>query len=461
MSRRRVRSLLENLRIPASLRVFNLSSGSIRSYQAIVLGKQPTEEWIEKALRGDPWWEALKQLRKDDERRAKAAKRRSQHVPVSRGTNAHQSKREQQIMGVSLPAEHLAFFKRNMRIGLAHPRAKVHADSESDADESSSDDSDIEDELAMLSDDDWDFGHGRSYSSGGPRIRRRSTVAYTPASQMDRKGRARAYSIGGSAGLPDEPGRPLLASNADLMSPKTEYGTMRSSQTAPSLVLHRATAIKPGQSSRSASRTGSISDSGSTAIATATAEVGSTISEASSRRSSIASVASEESDQDGTLKASERTKVQARLLRQNTDEDLSRTPTASTFAPAPSNGDTSRPGSTYDLERGPPDVPSASTSRPTSMHGRSRSEEGAITGDAQPRRRHVSGGKPVVPAKVLEQPLISFNELPNRAQYLILKYVPLLDEDGLMLKSWTDMRPLHPSAIPASSFASTRHLQPR
>jgi solute carrier family 12 (potassium/chloride transporters), member 9 len=107
--RKRVRSLLDNLRIPATLRVFCLSDGSVASYEAIVAGKLPTPSHIETALKGDPWWNALKELRaKDAEaRKAAEAKRKSQAMEqqaaataipktsASTSTDGRRSKKEQ------------------------------------------------------------------------------------------------------------------------------------------------------------------------------------------------------------------------------------------------------------------------------------------------------------------------------------------------------------------------------
>ncbi|CAD6903806.1 unnamed protein product [Tilletia laevis] len=200
--RRPVWSLLDKLRIPAAgLRVLTLSSGSVASYEAIVMGRSPA---------GDPWWEALRQLRKEDERRAKAAAKRASQVNSdtpgpsgaiatgSEGTQ-RQSKRDQKIFGVSLPPEHIAFFQHSMRIGLAHPRSRkanrtwtgAGEESESKDELSDSEDggSDFSDELANLGDEDEWFGAG----SQGLGLRRSSTITYTPrGEQMGKSGRQRA-----------------------------------------------------------------------------------------------------------------------------------------------------------------------------------------------------------------------------------------------------------------------------
>lgn len=250
--RKRIRSLLDNLRIPASLRVFCLADKSVISYEAIVLGNRAAPPYVEEALRTDTWWNALKHLRKEDAIRAKAlaAKRRSElqqqaaatdipgvpHTgeggqagkPSVNGTDGKRSKREQRLLGYSLPPEHLEYFKRNIRLGLAHPRAKPHVDDSDVEDSDSGSDSDssgLSDELLRLSEDDF-FAAGSSVGSGGLARRRSAANAY--ASSRDRGRCSRSYSSGGLHGLPDEPStrhRPTLETPAT--SPPS-YGSMAS-----------------------------------------------------------------------------------------------------------------------------------------------------------------------------------------------------------------------------------------
>lgn len=66
--RARVSTLLENLRIRAEILVFWLASGDIRSYQLIVNGDSSSadaevEEQVEKVLEDEEWWSDLKRLR--------------------------------------------------------------------------------------------------------------------------------------------------------------------------------------------------------------------------------------------------------------------------------------------------------------------------------------------------------------------------------------------------------------
>ncbi len=140
-----------------------------------------------------------------------------------------QSKREQSSSASVFQPSISPSTSRISRLGLAHPRAR-RDDGE---DESSDSDSDFEDELAMLSeDDDWlvDGPQRR-----GLAIRRASTLEPASYSNKTRSYRPRAYSIGGSAGLPDDPvSKPLLGSSVSSQltpgSVATSYGALSSSQ---------------------------------------------------------------------------------------------------------------------------------------------------------------------------------------------------------------------------------------
>ncbi|PWN46609.1 hypothetical protein IE53DRAFT_20544 [Violaceomyces palustris] len=449
--RKRVRSLLDNLRIPASLRVFSLDSGSILSYQSIVLGRRSVSEEHELALKGDPWWEALKQLRKDEERRARAAAKRKSQPPAQAIPNApsetrKQTKREQRLLGVSLPAEHLAFYKQNIRLGLAHPRSRLRGDGESDVDSDDSDDSSLEDELALLSEDDEWFGNGK----GGLGLRRSSTISGGISSGRAKYGkRPRSFSLGGSSGLPDDPiSRPLLSTSTSTTSITTEaiggYGSLSSSQRTATPETVREEAARRGQGVGSGSSTlsdntprGSYLANGK-GLLTGRPE---TLAPPLQREASI------ESDREATLKASDRNKIQAKLSAQNVRETLSRSSSSySSTSSVGSHGSDMDADLDLDLDlerddRGGRSISSSLTARsaigkkvvvPKSRqrqssisslygHGRARSEEGAAPGDAPSRRRkdirHVSAPNPTIEADPLA---VSFNELPNKAQYLIL-----------------------------------------
>ncbi|GAC77659.1 amino acid transporters [Moesziomyces antarcticus T-34] len=395
--RKRIQALLDNLRIPASLRVFCLADQSVTTYQTIVHGSSTAAVEVDEALRGDPWWETLKELRRNDERRARAAaKRRSQAlspakaIPATPGQAASsgdaprkQSKRELKLFGVSLPAEHLEFHKQNIRLGLAHPRAR--RDDGDDGDSSDSD-SDLDDELALLSeDDDW-------------------LRTATPAT-------VRAASNGGSS-------TQLLGSS---------YASTDSSMTPRASVPYSEGRRSPLREAMQANGDG------------------------------------DDDENAATLKASERQRLQAELKR--ADEANKTTPTKSTGAMPTGDTVTPRPktrkggqrqssyaGSTasMDLSDGsgssssrecdaktrlggarPGKGRKASTSSVSSVssrHGRARSEE-TRTASKSPSPVHMRRLRPAPAERTAsastsqystDLPVVSFNELPNKAQYLIL-----------------------------------------
>jgi potassium/chloride transporter 9 len=61
--RGRVRSLLENLRIQAEVLVFALAAGDLKTYEVIINGSDQNEEEVEKCLQGQEWWDELQKFR--------------------------------------------------------------------------------------------------------------------------------------------------------------------------------------------------------------------------------------------------------------------------------------------------------------------------------------------------------------------------------------------------------------
>lgn len=64
--RGRVKALLENLRIQAEVLVFWLASGQLPSYEIIVNGSSPGEKYeedVEECLKGQDWWDELQKIR--------------------------------------------------------------------------------------------------------------------------------------------------------------------------------------------------------------------------------------------------------------------------------------------------------------------------------------------------------------------------------------------------------------
>lgn len=465
--RKRIRALLDNLRIPASLRVFCLADQSVTTYRTIVHGSSVAAVEVDEALRGDPWWETLKELRRNDERRARAAaKRKSQALSPAKAIPAtgqavgavgdvarKQSKREQKLFGVSLPAEHLAFHKQNIRLGLAHPRAR-----RDDGEDGSSDsDSDIEDELAMLSeDDDWLVD---GPTRRGLAVRRASTLEPTSYSSKTRNHRPRAYSIGGSAGLPDDPvttaSRPLLESNVSSQlapgSIATSYGTLSSSQRTATPATVRA--ASNGSSATLLGTSYASTDSSTTPRASVP------YAEGLATPTPLQGGFQDEDENASTLKASERQKMQAELKRNVQDtasKDANLASPSDAIAPRPklksdkrkssyasslassdaadSASSSSSSGAEYDAKGRLVAGKNGKVRRASaSRHGKSRSE------DANARRRSSCSTSPSpvymhrmrappgenTPSRAAsiystDLPVVSFNELPNKAQYLIL-----------------------------------------
>lgn len=136
--RLRVRTLLDNLRIPASLRVFCLS-GHVPRYDAIVLGKRALDSELTEMLQDDPWWKQVCDMRRREELQKQmkhkaepidaGARRGSPSLPSIDGRRRACQSRQ---MGVSLPEEHLAYHYNNIRLGLSHPDAHDRQDDDSD-----------------------------------------------------------------------------------------------------------------------------------------------------------------------------------------------------------------------------------------------------------------------------------------------------------------------------------------
>ncbi|SNX87031.1 related to Na-K-Cl cotransporter [Melanopsichium pennsylvanicum] len=467
--RKRIRALLDNLRIPASLRVFCLADRSVTTYQTIVHGSNMAVVEVDEALRGDPWWETLKELRRNEERRARtAAKRKSQALSPAKAIPSSstafgqpqdgprkQSKREQKLFGVSLPAEHLAFHKQNIRLGLAHPRARRDdgEDGSFDSDSDSDSDSDFEQELAMLSeDDDWLIDSPGGNGRRGLAIRRASTLEPSSNSNKMRKNKPRSYSIGGTAGLPDDPvtaavRTPLLGSSVSAQTggAGVSYGTLSSSQ-------RTATPATVKAASNGFANMLGTSYASTDSSMTPRAPVG-----AYGARGNVSGKSNEDEDgnDESTLKASERQKLQAELKQR--EQPIKTTPTESfddvdTVTPRQKMNSNNRKcsyasstssdsgkscsgssGAEYDA-KGRLVTPQVYTtggkgSVSVSRHSRARSEETRRNTCTSPSGVAMRRMRPQPAERVSSRatsmystdlPVVSFNELPNKAQYLIL-----------------------------------------
>ncbi|WFD29062.1 hypothetical protein MSPP1_000067 [Malassezia sp. CBS 17886] len=233
--RQRVRALLENLRIPALLRVFCLSLGGITRYDALALGKRTLDADVNAAVKDDPWWVQVCKMRQASGQpgapRAHPidahGTRQAPARPRSVGRSAHAS-------GVCVPEAHLAFHYNNIRLGLSHPRSHVDECSDQSADDDSLHDADeLESQLASLAVD-WDPVYARG---GGGRASERTPHA-PPRSSA--RGSASHEPPGSSA-------RHALLSESDGAA-SSSYGTLSSSQRT---VTPATVATKPGAEVRS------------------------------------------------------------------------------------------------------------------------------------------------------------------------------------------------------------------
>ncbi|WFC94643.1 hypothetical protein MBRA1_001277 [Malassezia brasiliensis] len=273
--RGRVRTLLDNLRIPAALRVFCLSSGAVPRYDAIVRGKRALDPEVSEALRDDPWWTHVCAARAAQQA---AAQRRSEPIDLARrdageasgtpGGYGRPSKRSQRLFGVSLPEEHLAYHYNNIRIGLAHPRshstAEDDGESESDIDAPEDTYDELESELARLAVD-WD----PKYLMRGrrpPRDRGQGELSGTPtygtlSSSQQTVTLSRVRSSRSTPPPPSSAGSDAYVENTPRRS-SVLRGAVRPSVEAPNAAPHDAysnasSPVSSRATSRSASRSAS------------------------------------------------------------------------------------------------------------------------------------------------------------------------------------------------------------
>ncbi|KFY46676.1 hypothetical protein V495_02309 [Pseudogymnoascus sp. VKM F-4514 (FW-929)] len=161
----RVKSLLENLRIQAEIKVFWLASGSLSTYEIIVNGNSPgaeAEAEVEECLKDQEWWEEMQKMR--GQRGQPLASELDLDVENLLGSSAwpdasfqqgprhekverflglrnmlHKSKRRRTMSGFSKLGVNLGMRAQRLPAQLTHRASSERGDSES---ESSSDDSD-------------------------------------------------------------------------------------------------------------------------------------------------------------------------------------------------------------------------------------------------------------------------------------------------------------------------------
>lgn len=319
-------------------------------------------------------------------------------------------------MGVSLPKEHLDFFKRNMRIGLAHPKAsktrrssESHAaarpfgfsndDSESEYSGSDSDsESDLSDELARLDLDDIDW-MSSSASSG---LRRSRTVAGGQQQSVRRRAKQpRRQRSDGWSTLPDEPGwsshRAPLLQRQFSGGTASSYGSLSSTPRPSTFQQSQAPTASP---IRENVQEGGVQD-----------------------------------DTDGTLRASDRARARRHLQQQHQEmlhgnlfdssDPFSVTSSAATHGRAKGASKGRKSGNEH---------PAHVRSRSDDLAAADRQSTGTGRGTGAGTLQQ---NAPVPPPAGADDTfaMVSFNSLPNKAQYLILKCVA-----GLLGSSCADVR---------------------
>lgn len=177
----RVKSLLENLRIEAEIKVFWLASGSLPSYEIIVNGNSPgaeSEAEVEECLKDQEWWEEMQKMR--GKRGQPLASEVDLDVENLLGSSAwpdasfqqgprhekverflglrdllHKSKRRRTMSGFSKLGVNLGMRAQRLPAQLTHRASSEqnYSDSESDSDDS---DEDNDDDQSIASEADAD-----------------------------------------------------------------------------------------------------------------------------------------------------------------------------------------------------------------------------------------------------------------------------------------------------------------
>lgn len=178
----RVKSLLENLRIQAEIKVFWLASGSLSTYEIIVNGNSPgaeAEAEVEECLKDQEWWEEMQKIRGkrgqplasgiglDVENLLGSSawpdasfQQGPRHEKVERFLGLrnllHKSKRRRTMSGFSKLGVNLGMRAQRLPAQLTHRASseRDYSDSESSSDDSDEDDNDDDQSIASEADAD-------------------------------------------------------------------------------------------------------------------------------------------------------------------------------------------------------------------------------------------------------------------------------------------------------------------
>lgn len=199
----RVKSLLENLRIQAEIKVFWLAAGSLSTYEIIVNGNSPgpeAEAEVEECLKDQEWWEEMQKIRGkrgqplasgiglDVENLLGSSawpdasfQQGPRHEKVERFLGLrnllHKSKRRRTMSGFSKLGVNLGMRAQKLPAQLAHRASseRDYSDSESSSDDSDEDDNDDDQSIASEADaDDRELDGDSDLRSPTKLVRRKS-----------------------------------------------------------------------------------------------------------------------------------------------------------------------------------------------------------------------------------------------------------------------------------------------
>lgn len=199
----RVKSLLENLRIQAEIKVFWLASGSLPTYEIIVNGNSPgseSEAEVNECLKDQEWWEEMQTMR--GKRGQPLAGRFGRNVENILGSSAwpdasfqqgprhekverflglrnllHKSKRRRTMSGFSKLGVNLGMRAQRLPAQLTHRASseRDYSDSESSSSDDSDEDNDDDQSIASEADaDDRDLDSDGDFRSPTKLVRRKS-----------------------------------------------------------------------------------------------------------------------------------------------------------------------------------------------------------------------------------------------------------------------------------------------
>lgn len=253
----RLKALLDKLRIQAQVRVFWLASGDLTSYENIVNGRvrsQENERIVNELLKDNEWWQELQRIRYEDSEMSQsqaqttleeilgATKRRSSNPSTSEDAGLRRKVSMQELMGLKKPTvSKMSRLGVNFGIRTQHlesgmlgnqvPRQEYDYSAD-DGDSSSSSDIDFNETASMMSEGDADYADGsrqpllrsrRRQSQGG--TWKRSHMSRMPEKVKDQRSQAPCEASIAAYGT--------MASASQGASLSAQHQVPESSQTSP------------------------------------------------------------------------------------------------------------------------------------------------------------------------------------------------------------------------------------